>query len=73
MTKLHPQILKRDGKPSFVVLTYEEFLALSDELADLRDSRAIRDAAKTDAGKKRLSLEETRATLWAAAKRSGAA
>ena len=73
MTKLHPQILKRDGKPSFVVLPYEEFLALSEELADLRDSRAIRVAAKTDAGKKRLSLAETRAALRARAKSSDAA
>jgi PHD/YefM family antitoxin component YafN of YafNO toxin-antitoxin module len=73
LTKLHPQILKRDGKPSFVVLPYEEFLALSDELADLRDSRAIRDAAKADAGKKRLTVEETRAALRARAKRTDAA
>jgi PHD/YefM family antitoxin component YafN of YafNO toxin-antitoxin module len=73
LTKLNPQILKRDGKPSFVVLTYEEFLALSEELADLRDSRAIRDAAKADAGKKRLSLEQTRTALPARAKRSAAA
>ncbi len=73
MPKLHPQILKRDGKPSFVVLPYEEFLALSEELDDLRDSRAIRDAAKTDAGKKRLSITETRAALRARAKRSDAA
>lgn len=65
MTVLHPQILKRDGKPSFVVLPYEEYLALSEELADLRDSRAIRAAAKSDRGKKRLSLAEVRARLEA--------
>ena len=65
MTELHPQILKKDGKPSFVVLPYEEFVALSEELEDLRDSRAIREAAKADKGKKQLSLQDVRAALRA--------
>jgi hypothetical protein len=46
VTKFHPQILKQDVKPSVAVLPYEEYLALRDELADLRDSRAIRDSAQ---------------------------
>ena len=65
MTKLHPQILKQDGKPNFVVLPYKEYLAIREELADLRNSRAIRDAAKADAGKTRLSLAEARAAIRA--------
>ncbi len=28
MLKLHPEILKKNGKNEFVVLPYEEFLAL---------------------------------------------
>jgi PHD/YefM family antitoxin component YafN of YafNO toxin-antitoxin module len=73
MKALNPQILKRDGKPSFVVLTYEEFKALREELDDLRDSRAIRDAAKADKGKKRLSIAEVRASLRFKSKRPDAA
>ena len=73
MTQLHPQILKRDGKPSFAVLPYEEFVALKEELDDLRDSRAIREAAKAAKGKRRLSLEEARAALRARRKRPDAA
>ena len=73
MGKLHPQILKRDGKPNFVVLPYEEFVALSEELDDLRDSRAIRDVARADKGKPRHSLEEARAALRARRKRPAAA
>ena len=65
MTKLHPQILKHEGKPSFVVLPYQEFMALREELDDLRDSRAIKDAAKADMGKARLSMEDMRANLRA--------
>ena len=72
MTVLHPQILERDGKPSFVVLPYEEFEALKEELDDLRDGRAIRNAAAADKGKKRVSLAEARAGLKARRKGVGA-
>ena len=61
MTELHPQILEKDGKPSFVVLPYEEYVALGEELEDLRDSRAIRDAAKADRAEKTLPLPDIRA------------
>jgi hypothetical protein len=32
MTELHPQILTRDGKPEFVVLPYEEFISLREQV-----------------------------------------
>ena len=73
MTELHPQVLERDGKPSFVVLPYEEYIALREEIEDLRDSRAIRDAAKRDKGAKRLSIAEVRASLRSRRKRRAAA
>lgn len=62
MPATQPQILKKDGK-RFVVLAYEEFQALKEELADLRDSRAIREAAKKDKGVKRIPLGEVRKHL----------
>ena len=34
---LHPEILRRDGRPQFAVLPYEEFLALQQRLEDLED------------------------------------
>ena len=34
MLKLHPEILMKNGKKEFVVLTYEEFVALQERLAD---------------------------------------
>jgi PHD/YefM family antitoxin component YafN of YafNO toxin-antitoxin module len=73
MTELHPQVLERDGKPSFVVLPYEEYVALREELEDLRDSRAIRDAAKRDKGTRKLSIAEVRANLRSRRKRPDAA
>ncbi len=62
MTETQPQILRKDGK-RFVVLAYEEFVALKEELADLQDSRAIREAAKKDEGTKWVPLNGVRAHL----------
>ena len=34
MVTLHAQIIKKDGKKHYVVLPYEEFLELQEELED---------------------------------------
>ena len=36
MMTMHPEILKKDGKPQFAVLPYEEFLAVQAVLARLQ-------------------------------------
>lgn len=47
MIELHPEIIEKDGKKQFVVLTYEEFLAIEEALADADDLSELR-AAKTE-------------------------
>lgn len=44
MLNLHPQILEKDGKRSFAVLTYEEFQEIQKTLADYEDLLALREA-----------------------------
>jgi PHD/YefM family antitoxin component YafN of YafNO toxin-antitoxin module len=44
MIQLNPKFLKKDGKPEFVVLPYEEFLLLQELLADLEDLQDLRQA-----------------------------
>jgi len=44
MIELHPEIIERDGKKQFVVLTYDEFLAIKEALADADDLAALRTA-----------------------------
>ncbi len=44
MIQLNPEFLKKDGKPQFVVLPYEEFLLLQELLADLEDLQDLRQA-----------------------------
>ena len=44
MIQLTPEFLKKNGKPEFVVLPYEEFLLLEEILADLQDLQDLRQA-----------------------------
>ena len=52
MLKLHPEIVRKNGKKEFVVLPYEEFVALQERLADAEDLSDLR-RAKRAAGKKK--------------------
>jgi PHD/YefM family antitoxin component YafN of YafNO toxin-antitoxin module len=44
MITLHPNILERDGKKAFVVLPYEEYQLVQEELDDFEDLKALRAA-----------------------------
>ena len=47
MITIHPNILERDGKKAFVVLPYEEFLMIQEELQEYEDLKELR-AAKAE-------------------------
>ena len=40
---IHPQIIEKNGKKEFVVLPYEEFLHLQEELEDYQDLKTLRE------------------------------
>jgi hypothetical protein len=63
MIKLHPEILKRDGKEQFAVIPWEEFVAIQEALEDLDDLRAIDEAKASDDGSPGLSSDEMRSKL----------
>jgi hypothetical protein len=63
MIKLHPEILRRDGKEQFAVLPYEEFLAVQEYLEDMEDLRLIEEARSSDTGEPGISLEEVKRRL----------
>jgi PHD/YefM family antitoxin component YafN of YafNO toxin-antitoxin module len=48
MIVIHPNILERDGRKAFVVLPYEEFVAMEEELQEFEDLKQLR-AAKAEA------------------------
>jgi len=58
MIELHPEILEKDGKKQFVILTYEEFLAIEQALADAEDLAALRAAKEEDRDAPGVPLEQ---------------
>ena len=56
--ELHPKILEKDGKKEFVILPYEEFKRLSDELSEYEDLRNLREAKQVEQDEKARSLAD---------------
>jgi PHD/YefM family antitoxin component YafN of YafNO toxin-antitoxin module len=48
MVTLHAQIIKKNGKKDYVVLPYEEFLRVQEELEDYDDLRSLREAKEAE-------------------------
>jgi hypothetical protein len=63
MIQLHPEILKKNGKEEFVVLPYEEFVAIKELLSDAEDLSDLRTAKLEESDKPGLTLEEARKKL----------
>jgi hypothetical protein len=63
MIQLNPEFLKKDGKPEFAVLSYEEFLLVQSLLGDLEDLRDLREAKAEEADAPTVSLAEARELL----------
>lgn len=63
MQALHPKFLEKDGKPEFVVLPYEEYLALQEFLEDAEDLLDLRAAKSQDEGNPSIAHEEVRKLL----------
>ena len=43
---IHPQVIEKDGVKEFVVLPYEEFLAIQEQLEDYQDLMDHREAKR---------------------------
>ncbi len=61
--KLHPEFLQKNGKKEFVVLPYEEFLAIQERLSDADDLMELRKAKRTEGQKKSIPLAEVKRKL----------
>ena len=56
MIELHPEVLSKNGKMEFVVLPYEEFVALQEILSDVQDLIELREAKEAEGGAATISL-----------------
>ena len=55
---IHPQIIEKDGRKEFVILPYEEFLRLQEELEDYDDLKTLREEKALTAAEPTRPLDE---------------
>ena len=55
---IHPQIIEKDGRKEFVVLPYEEFLKMQEEIENYEDLRTLREEKATAHAEPTRSLDE---------------
>lgn len=55
---IHPQIIEKDGRKEFVVLPYEEFLQMQEEIENYEDLRTLREEKATAHAEPTRSLDE---------------
>jgi PHD/YefM family antitoxin component YafN of YafNO toxin-antitoxin module len=61
MLELHPEILMKNGKKEFVVLTYEEYGAIQELLNDYQDLLDLRAAKAEEKDKPTTPLSNLKA------------
>ena len=55
---IHAQIIEKDGRKEFVILPYEEFLRIEEELEDYHDLRMLREEKASAGAEPTRSLDE---------------
>ncbi|HAV10136.1 MAG TPA: prevent-host-death family protein [Dehalococcoidia bacterium] len=65
MGALNVQIIKKNGKREYVVMPYEEFLKVQEELDDYQNLRCLREAKKAEQNAPTISIEELKRHLKA--------
>jgi hypothetical protein len=63
MVAIHPNILERDGQKAFVILPYEEFLMMEEELEQYEDLKQLREAKVKESDSPTMSLNAVKKEL----------
>ena len=63
MVRIHPNILERDGEKAFVVLPYEEFVMIEEELQEYEDLKELRAAKAEEADAATAPLRDVKKEL----------
>lgn len=58
MVKLHPNYIEKNGKKEFVVLPYEEYQKIEEDLLDYDDLMALRKAKAESAGETPIPFDK---------------
>ncbi len=70
MVTLNAQIIKREGKKEYVVIPYEEFLKLQEELHSYEDLRCLREAKEAEGKAPTIGIDELRKRMRERTRRS---
>jgi hypothetical protein len=70
MVTLHAQIIKKEGKKEYVVLPYEEYLKVQEELQDYEDLRCLREAKEAEKDAPTIGRDELKEKIKMRTKRS---
>lgn len=62
---IHPQVIEKEGRKEYVVLPYEEFLAIKELLEDFEDLKDLREAKTASFAEKTAKLSDIREELLA--------
>ena len=63
MMKFHANILKKNGEKEFVVIPYEEFVKIQEELDDYESLKALREAKSKEADADTTSFDDVKQEL----------
>ncbi len=63
MVVIHPNILERDGEKAFVILPYEEFLMVEEELQQFEDLKQLRESKLIESDAPTTSLDAVKKEL----------
>ncbi|QTA80206.1 Uncharacterized protein dnl_25000 [Desulfonema limicola] len=63
MLSLHPNILEKDGKKAFAIISYDEFLKIQEILEDYEDLATLRKAKFKESDSMTVSLEHAKKEL----------
>jgi PHD/YefM family antitoxin component YafN of YafNO toxin-antitoxin module len=63
MISLHPEFITKNGKKEFAVISYEEFEALQQFIADMEDLMDLRAAKEEEGDQSSVPLAEVKKLL----------
>jgi hypothetical protein len=65
MVTLHAQIINKDGEKEYIILPYNEFLKLQEELQDYEDLRCLREAKEAERDALTIGVDELKKKMGA--------
>lgn len=63
MFEIQHQIIEKNGKKEFVVIPYEEFVRVRDELEEFEDLRQLREAKEQEKNAPSYTIEDAKKQL----------